>query len=333
MILIPLIPRYKFVNRVSYLFMIRNKISDLPFDPYSFLIAMGYSVKTYSFHARKLGCTSLEIAEACDSLDGYSVYNEKTKKYKIIFNDYINSPERIRWTLAHELGHIILNHFVDFEQTKLLRGGINDKEYEILDKEADAFASKILAPEIILIHAGIENPNLIHTHCGLSNEAAMYKSKTIAKIKQKKILITSIEKQIVSLFKSFINQKTCIICGYHTSHPNAKYCAMCGTKTLTWGKGENTLIYNNIRITQCVVCGNEEIDINARFCKICGTYVLNKCSNSGCNLVADANARFCLKCGNPTDFQQRKYFKNWRQEKHENQNRTTETFPDEEIPF
>mgnify|MGYP001171389736 FL=1 len=74
--------------------------------------------------------------------DGYTIYKIKNnkKKYKICVDPY-GMVERIRFTIAHEIGHIVLGHFEEYSNMLL-----TDEEAYILDKEADMFAGEILMP-------------------------------------------------------------------------------------------------------------------------------------------------------------------------------------------
>lgn len=47
-------------------------------------------------------------------LDGYSIYNAKTKRYLIALDDVNFDLSRQRFTLAHELGHIFLQHHTKY---------------------------------------------------------------------------------------------------------------------------------------------------------------------------------------------------------------------------
>ena len=48
-------------------------------------------------------------------LDGYSIYNAKTKRYLIALDDVNYDLSRQRFTLAHELGHIFLQHHTKYK--------------------------------------------------------------------------------------------------------------------------------------------------------------------------------------------------------------------------
>lgn len=74
--------------------------------------------------------------------DGYTLFKYKNKqmKYKICVDSY-GMVERKRFTIAHEIGHIVLGHFKQFHQNDLT----TYEEY-ILDREADMFAGELLMP-------------------------------------------------------------------------------------------------------------------------------------------------------------------------------------------
>lgn len=69
-------------------------------------------------------------------LDGCTVYNEKTKKYLIAIDNVNYERERQRFTLAHELGHIFLQHHTKNKHLP---------EY-IKEQSANAFAGELLMP-------------------------------------------------------------------------------------------------------------------------------------------------------------------------------------------
>ena len=75
------------------------------------------------------------------SLDGFTVF--KNGKYIIFYNKDVIPKTRIRFTIAHEIGHIVLgHHFFDEQYYK-------NNESEI-EKQADIFSGNILLPSVIL---------------------------------------------------------------------------------------------------------------------------------------------------------------------------------------
>lgn len=81
-----------------------------------------------------LGVPVLEIDRELNDLDGFSLWAGLPSPRPIIGVNAQCSGDRQRWTLAHELGHLVLHGAI--------RGSVDDVE-----KQADAFAAELLLPE------------------------------------------------------------------------------------------------------------------------------------------------------------------------------------------
>lgn len=80
--------------------------------------------------------------------EGCLVSNDTKTNWYILYNNSMNSPGRIRFTQAHELGHYILHRFQkdSFEcQTAADMYNLSREEKDI-ESEADKFASYLLMP-------------------------------------------------------------------------------------------------------------------------------------------------------------------------------------------
>lgn len=89
-----------------------------------------------SFCANTL--TTLAELESCGGLrDGCTIRRETPDSviYLVLYNDKVKSQKRRRFTLAHELGHIILEHRSD------------DSPQEA---EANSFAAELILPRILV---------------------------------------------------------------------------------------------------------------------------------------------------------------------------------------
>lgn len=86
---------------------------------------------TYSQMAQRFGYTHNEFTyNIAKSEQGYSVRNKITGRSQIIFNN-LKDDKTIKFTVAHELGHIRLEH---------------ENDDDISNKEANCFARNILCP-------------------------------------------------------------------------------------------------------------------------------------------------------------------------------------------
>ena len=157
---------------------------------------MGCEVYTYNDLTDRIGKCRAEIMLI--SGDGFARIN-KNNIYQVFFNEEITPEERIRFTQAHELGHIVLNHLVDFDFL-----GIDEEKRIILDREANAFASEILGPEIILFLMQCHNDiDSIHDICSISYQAAEVKYRRL--YNQFAMYLNEIRILLVKQFKGYIN--------------------------------------------------------------------------------------------------------------------------------
>jgi len=265
------------------------------------------------------------------SKDGCAIYKVKKNGYIVLYND-LCSIKRQRWTLAHELGHIVLNHLKDNKLTKICRNNITDEEYIFMEKEANEFAAQFLANSNILSCLDIKNPGDITTWCNLSNEASKNRFNNLKKsfLKNNSNFYTD---AILKYFYDFINRKICVNCGFKHHNKDIDFCPICGE--IKFERRCKSMIYNdgyelneNSKAVKCPKCENEVIP-KGDYCNICGTFLINRCNNEAydiygnlyqvdCNQLASGNSRFCTKCGSRTTFYDQGFLKpyDYDQDKH-----------------
>jgi hypothetical protein len=88
-------------------------------------------------------------------------YSNDALKYrdKICYNDSLPIG-RIRFSLMHEMGHIVLNH--------------SENRTHQMEQEANYYASNILAPRMAIHYAKCKNENDVTKLFSLTSEAAQY---------------------------------------------------------------------------------------------------------------------------------------------------------------
>lgn len=121
-----------------------------PIDCFSLLKKQGYTVFSY----QQLNQQNPLILEFCD---GYSSEAFIDGNNKIVAYNEKKNFQRVRFSLMHELGHIVLNH----------RG-----EQKIYEQEANFFASNILAPRMVIHYANCKNAQDVSTLFQLSLQAS-----------------------------------------------------------------------------------------------------------------------------------------------------------------
>lgn len=164
--------RYRFIeNEVLQLFRILPSIS-FPLDVEKTIEQfVNCRCMSYQQCASISGCSVDEIAAMCDSETGCTHYDLYQDRYLVMWNES-NNPGRQRWTMAHELGHILCKHFPIAACDKLSENGIAKIENPEFEKEADYFASCLLAPFPLFEILGIKSANDIQITFGLSREAS-----------------------------------------------------------------------------------------------------------------------------------------------------------------
>ena len=107
------------------------KIDTYPIDPFDIIQKLGFVLRKYSEMS-----TYEQIKLRSRDLDATSCFDPELQTFVISYDD-TKYPRRIRFTLMHEVGHIVLDH---------------KEESELAKRMANYFAAYALAPSPI-IHA------------------------------------------------------------------------------------------------------------------------------------------------------------------------------------
>jgi Zn-dependent peptidase ImmA (M78 family) len=112
--------------------------------------------------------------------------------------------QRQRFTCAHELGHILLGHtgkyaLVNREPSR----GDNP-----IEREANVFASRLLAPACVLWALDARTPEEISALCDISYQAAEFRAERMALLYQRnKFLASPLERAVYKQFADFIRSR------------------------------------------------------------------------------------------------------------------------------
>lgn len=283
---------------------------------YDFIRLIPFSVQ---IKHRKM--TYEEVLAQCQTKDACADYYTSKNKYIIYYNDidkiaFINS-NRYRWSIAHELGHILLNHHKISDKTRIFRFNLSDEEYNQLEEEADYFAQLLLVPHAALLGFKISASNQLQIMCKISSPASRRRYYEFVEWKSHLNSKDFYDKRVFSYYSNFIFKRRCKNCGMGAIQQHGKYCPICGFKnTLEWGDGNKMRyplldIHENGKLIECPNCGNEDTDIEGEFCQICGINLVNKCINEECQNIEilPTNARYCPICGNQSLFYQNNLLK------------------------
>lgn len=135
----------------------------------------------------KNGIVAFEIDNLTDKFDGVSFVTNNQNVIVVINKNMPN--DRKRFTLAHELGHIVMH----------LSEPIPNWRKEMIDDEANEFANEFLFPsaeaELYLTNLSLNKLGAIKKHWLISKQAIIYRSKKYIKPETVKYLMIELSRQ------------------------------------------------------------------------------------------------------------------------------------------
>lgn len=146
-------------------------------------------------------CSVNDVITLCQSKSGCTHYDVETNRYLILVNlTETSNYGRRRWTIAHEIGHIVCGHHILSAVDKIAENSfaqINNQDYEI---EADYFAVTLLSPLPLFKAFEIQSARDIQNTFGLSAEASDIRLKEY-KIWLRNHRKTAWENDIVNIYR------------------------------------------------------------------------------------------------------------------------------------
>lgn len=317
---IPTYARYDYCAKRACEFLEEYNISSYPIDVEKIITDNHWGLTPYSLLMEQFNCDRETVIRCLRSKDGYTQLDKDN--YSIAYNDDPTLGDRKRFTLMHEIGHIYLNHLIDFDITLLYRGSLSQDENKVLENEANAFARNVLTPVSLVQQLTDKSPENISAKFGITYHAASTRQDLFRKDYE---IIDSVGllQRMRNIYHKFYNKTTCSKCHAHFLLRYRSFCPICGSKgTLKWGDG--LMDYREYETTvegfveTCIRCGNKKLMGN--FCQICGAPVRNYCTSSLSNdwdeqcrnsKPLPGNARYCPDCGSMSLFYQHKILTAW----------------------
>ena len=185
---------YKNSRDAAWQMLIKNKVTSLPVSVYKICEAEGIRLLTYR--------EGLPLIEGL-KLQGHMIGNDAFSFNRAIFYDDSKPPARQRFSIAHEIGHIVL-HESDGATVHNREMSPSDDPKEA---EANIFASRLLAPICVLHFIGVGSPEEIAELCNISITAARYRFERLCLLRQRnKFLISPLERKVFKRFKAYIKK-------------------------------------------------------------------------------------------------------------------------------
>ena len=156
-------------------------------------------------------CQKRDITLMLDTKGSYLTYSDKGVTFKtpegkfcILLNPADSIPVK-RFTTAHELGHIYLNHPMYDGRYGRTFGIQKTATQNPIEYQAERFAINILAPACVLYGLGLHTAEDIARVCGISLSAARIRAERLAVLYQRKSFFCSpLERKVFELFEDFI---------------------------------------------------------------------------------------------------------------------------------
>ena len=152
-----------------------------------------------SMICRKLG---IKLVEDEISQDGYSTVI-RGNPYIVVKKSL--GIKRKRFTVAHEIGHILLGHVGKYELVNREPSGADNP----IEREANIFASRLLAPACVLWGCGVKTEEEISELCDISQQAARIRAQRMDELyRRDRFLQSPLEQEVYRQFLPFIYSRS-----------------------------------------------------------------------------------------------------------------------------
>ena len=192
---------YQQARDASWKILLDCGVDSLPVDVLDVARQLGVRVFSYEQGARIIRRHKLQRIAA--RTDGFTF---AVCGSPIVFFKAGTSRQRARFTIAHELGHICLNHLEWNRPTVVNREpGPHDNPRETA---ANQFAARLLAPACVLCALDIHTPEDIARLCDISLPAARFRADRMAELYRRQRFLTSpLERKVYEQFQPFIHRQ------------------------------------------------------------------------------------------------------------------------------
>ncbi len=143
------------------------------------------------------------LIKDCDSLDTDGIAQIIAGEPVIMLSGKIKDKGRRNFTIAHELGHIILMHKDKYD---LVQSDPKDPDCNI-EVNANIFAARLLAPACVLWGCNARTPEQIMALCCIGKDTARLRARRMEELYSRgKFLTSEKEEQVYCQFLAFMDE-------------------------------------------------------------------------------------------------------------------------------
>ncbi len=203
------------------------RISELPVDPFALSSRAGITMLPLSQVQNYPLWVPYDIA---DILQVTCAVTLSYPTFCIVFRDSDIDPDRLRFALFHELGHIFMNHYRDFPDT-MIPARMTDPA---LEAEADAFALNLMAPVPVVDVIRYNRPRQARANVfGLPRN--LWVSRLDALAADRACVDEDMANTLIWLFHDYLLGRRCTGCGrVFTDDQQEDRCPFCGAPRPDW---------------------------------------------------------------------------------------------------
>lgn len=186
------------MRETAWRVLVECEIAALPVDLN--IIVEWFGAKAYPYQGNWNQLRAMGLEAAAQRTAGMAFYRGGIP---YILYDSGNPPGKIRFTIAHELGHIALGHLLPGAYT------VQNQEPQEADnpreQAANQFAVDLLAPACVLWGMGVHTAPEIAAVCGISAQAAQFRAQQMELLRRRnQFLSHSLERVVYRQFQPFI---------------------------------------------------------------------------------------------------------------------------------
>ena len=189
---------YRKARDAAWRILLDCEIDQLPVDLNNICKQLSLHARSYTAVRNQFG----RLPEQCAEADGmiYVLHGEPVLLY-----DDAAAAGRARFTVAHEIGHLVLGHVDD--ALPLHRSNISSTDPR--ERAANQFAARLLAPACVLWGLDLHTPEEIAAACNISITAASFRAERMETLyARNKFLTSPLEQQVYERFKPFITESS-----------------------------------------------------------------------------------------------------------------------------